>query len=769
MQNVTIEGINDIACFKYVDSLYYGSWVRPNTTVQACGDSFTNSTSNSLPLPDSFTCNTNITTQASIGLFIYANAVHNLAIKNLAVDGNCINVLLGGFWGDVGRQIAYTGISLWGCTNVNVQDCTMHHFGLDGIYIRETQSNNISISNSSFEYNGRQGMSWVGGQNLSVNNCNFNNTGRANISTPPASGVDIEPTDGGICNKGIFSNCNAINNAGNALIQDSNPGDAIAVQFNNCTFHNVNNYAVWVKGRKVTFTDCRIWGGFVHGYSGSDVSDATQFMRCDFADEALNGLNSGAPLMISDGTSIKMLISECTFRRLNNCSRMMYLKSKNYADENQRIIIKNTSFTNYSAIPQTADNALLACILDGSNSIRNNVDNFSIKVVTNGLIFLGSGSVCNRNSFSLEGRLNFSCSKQNTPALSVNDMGRDMINGTTSSGYFDFIIGAKSLLYNSITTASIGKNARLIVRHEGQLYSNGNWSAYGFNNAGKVILEDGSYTYITIDNGNRFQGAAGGTAEFYKSPDAILGKHPVWWPSLSGTPVAALSITNSKVYGSNGQITAGSWSTSTFVPNLTTLKSDDKFSVMYTAENPCSGLDGKINIKPIGYEGVYALIVYGPTNSTRVYNGQAGQATTIDSLAAGSYTVVIMSTTGNAGEDCGDGQPGCTVTFQVELTPCNGARSSEQTTQMANKDCMIRFFPNPADAHIINFERINNCDMIQLIVTNTEGKVFVEKKHAELKSIAQLDITNWPPGTYFVQANFEGGITSGAKFIVMRQ
>ena len=60
------------------------------------------------------------------------------------------------------------------------------------------------ITNSKFEYNSRQGLSWVGGNQLYVKNCKFDHTGKSqDLASPPGAGVDIE-AEGGPIRNGVF-------------------------------------------------------------------------------------------------------------------------------------------------------------------------------------------------------------------------------------------------------------------------------------------------------------------------------------------------------------------------------------------------------------------------------------------------------------------------------------------------------------------------------------------------------------------------------------
>ncbi len=145
---------------------------------------------------------------AFVGNCINLENCNNISVKDLILDGNNKSLVLGGFYGDVGRQLLHNGIFIKNSNNIIVNKLNVHHFGLDGIYvfnILNKQKDNITLSNSRFEYNARQGLSWTGGNSLFVINCKFNHTGKGKFASPPSAGVDIEAEMGSIRN-GVFEN-----------------------------------------------------------------------------------------------------------------------------------------------------------------------------------------------------------------------------------------------------------------------------------------------------------------------------------------------------------------------------------------------------------------------------------------------------------------------------------------------------------------------------------------------------------------------------------
>jgi hypothetical protein len=152
------------------------------------------------------------------------------------------------------------------------------------------------------EYNGRQGLSWIGGWGLEVTDSKFNHTGRAinegggqedglPLLSAPGAGLDIEPnanTDEE-SRDGLFVRTEFINNAGAGMLADV--GDGGYSTFIDCTFWATTHYSIWPKRPGLRFIDSRIYGTAVHPNDGHTDQDpgpnpdlATYFENCVFED-----------------------------------------------------------------------------------------------------------------------------------------------------------------------------------------------------------------------------------------------------------------------------------------------------------------------------------------------------------------------------------------------------------------------------------------------------------------------------------------------------
>ena len=153
---------------------------------------------------------------SAVPMFKITGSRH-VTIRDLELDGNSPCLILGGAWGDTGRQLGGDGVVLYGNTDVQVSKVNSHHHPRDGIMIGWTglkesdPATPHTLTNCAFEYNGRQGLSWVGGRNLKAYRCKFNHTGRALVGgavlhSAPTAGMDIEAEES-VCRDGYLEDC----------------------------------------------------------------------------------------------------------------------------------------------------------------------------------------------------------------------------------------------------------------------------------------------------------------------------------------------------------------------------------------------------------------------------------------------------------------------------------------------------------------------------------------------------------------------------------
>lgn len=308
---------------------------------------------------------TDAAVKASPGNLIHLSECTDIDIADLELDGQSDALILGGHVSELGGKIiAYqlpnSGLALWtACRNIRIERLYVHHFALDGIMLNpyKGKPTAITLKNCRFEYNGRQGLSWSGGDSLLAEDCVFSHSGYGRIQDPPMAGVDIEPNGkaGTECTNGRFVRCRMINNRGYALLNPySREVYSEQVRFESCLFHdndaasvnNVPTAAVMVQGKKFTFEGCRIWGGFYYGHHAEREADATRFIRCDFADQPLNGKATPLPFLIySDRHSNFMLFEQCTFRVSQPGKRFSFLINSNPDQPETFARFRNCRFT----------------------------------------------------------------------------------------------------------------------------------------------------------------------------------------------------------------------------------------------------------------------------------------------------------------------------------------------------------------------------------------------------------------------------------------
>ena len=240
---------------------------------------------------------------AAVGRILEISESADVVIEGLELDGNNEALALGGQWGNIDRQVSATGLWLNMCRDVRVVDVHTHHHGLDGITVLHLGGPPPGKMPHRLErvvsaYNGRQGLSWIGGWGLECIDCKFNHTGRARnrgepLMSKPRAGLDIEPNARTTqrSRDGIFTRCEFINNAGAGVVAAE--GDGGYSTFVDCTFWGTTNYSLYVTKPGMEFSRCRIHGTATHASDGRTNADpnpnptlATRFEECSFEDKA---------------------------------------------------------------------------------------------------------------------------------------------------------------------------------------------------------------------------------------------------------------------------------------------------------------------------------------------------------------------------------------------------------------------------------------------------------------------------------------------------
>ncbi|HEU4573506.1 MAG TPA: right-handed parallel beta-helix repeat-containing protein [Chitinophagaceae bacterium] len=306
VQNMEIVGKQG-AVLRYADSLYFGA--------------FDPGTGKIYPNQKYFV---KYAYAAFIGHCIRIDSSEKVTIRNLELDGNNMGAILGGVYGDKGRQLPHYGVFVLNSRNVLVDNLYVHHFCLDGISVSNKSGNQqdlIVLKNCRFTYNSRQGLSWVGGNGLTARDCQFNHTGQGAFNSPPGAGVDIEAEAGPIRN-GVFTGCSFVDNKGVGLVADN--GNSASCRFTNCSFWGTEAYAIWVNKPSFTFQDCKIYGSFVHGYNASADTEATRFISCFFEDKPYEGRQPYGRFLVESNGRKRVSFTNCRF--VSNKMKLLWIQ-----------------------------------------------------------------------------------------------------------------------------------------------------------------------------------------------------------------------------------------------------------------------------------------------------------------------------------------------------------------------------------------------------------------------------------------------------------
>lgn len=247
---------------------------------------------------------------AMVGNFLQFNQCENVIVSHPTLHGNNTEFIHGGYWGDRGRQIASSGISVVDSLNVKINNVDVQYCALDGLYIRgvKDQTINVVVTNGQILYNGRQGISWVGGFGVIIQNVDIGYTGYGGVDSSPGAGIDIEH-NGDNLGDGLIENCRIFNNVGASFLQPHTHGTSnIIVRRTTIQNADLTNPATVrrtiVAEQKVTFDECRIFGNLVN------TSDS-EFIRCFITDGPWRDFLAGTTISLDISTPSKF--EECSF------------------------------------------------------------------------------------------------------------------------------------------------------------------------------------------------------------------------------------------------------------------------------------------------------------------------------------------------------------------------------------------------------------------------------------------------------------------------
>ncbi|RSK50107.1 glycosyl hydrolase family 28-related protein [Hymenobacter rigui] len=477
---------------------------------------------------------------ATVGACIKIDRSENITIRDLSLNGNVTHAQIGNRWGDDGIQLQYTGIIVTETSRVNIDNVSADYFGQDGVCIRNITGNmdmihdeEMRISNSSFNYNVRQGFSLLGVNGLTVLNSKFNHTGRAintisNTTVPsnPGCGVDVEPEDSNVANV-KFAQCEFIDNYAFGVgsmrpLTNPNLSDTFIttknILFSNCTLWGVKSgtgtqLAASVTQRGFRFEYCNIYGQFTHGSLADNANDATAFYACTFEDKRYNGQPAGGDFLVNtDGRAQRMRFELCSF--ISNERQHIWDEAHSPYDPELVPVFSSCTFINNNQIaPISSTHNLFngvkfeGNIGDIDSPSRSNFARTEraygkrLIVPTGSFVKLFSSNVKHKvwdANFTIGGSV---------PTTIVT--GLEI--GSTNAMY---ITGTKPA---DPTHLYIGENAYFLVKQGGALAIRPNTV---IDIAGTLVVEDGAY--ICIDPSVQINVI--GNGKIYIAPTAIIGQ-----------------------------------------------------------------------------------------------------------------------------------------------------------------------------------------------------------------------------------------------------
>lgn len=241
---------------------------------------------------------------ATVGDMIYLNYCNRISIRNLELDGNISETVIGGGYTEGIQLGSYSGITMNSARNVTIDNVSIHHFGYDGLTVRDSYCPgnpfvdlnavglNLRMNKCNLSYNARNNMTWAGGYKVTATNCRFDYAGQARFYSKPGAGLDIEYEPflqgayGYPNSNGAFYNCSFEYNIKYGMINDVHSTPAFPnfpptrnIYFNNCTFIG-DYYSMQNSGKQVVFDNCTFVGS-VSSHYGELTSFANSRRRND--------------------------------------------------------------------------------------------------------------------------------------------------------------------------------------------------------------------------------------------------------------------------------------------------------------------------------------------------------------------------------------------------------------------------------------------------------------------------------------------------------
>jgi hypothetical protein len=245
--------------------------------------------------------------RADIGHAIDVKNVGYVSVSGGRIDCNSRGAVIGGLWGDAGRQCAHAGIVSYGCGRVECSDLEIVDSCLDGIvlgFIGLTGRDPVKpflLRHVTIRRVGRNCVSVVGTNSTLIEDCTFEHAGMAplagskTLNSAPASCLDVE-AEAAECRNVIIRRSKLISGSGTgaAFVADSGPSRDITIE--DCLLVG----AVWTSKPGTRIAKCTIYGYFAKLAGGQpNPADNTLVTDCTLFDVgAAYGYATSYPLAI---------------------------------------------------------------------------------------------------------------------------------------------------------------------------------------------------------------------------------------------------------------------------------------------------------------------------------------------------------------------------------------------------------------------------------------------------------------------------------------
>lgn len=326
--------------------LKYDKGFRIGTFIPATGNSFKHN------LKDININNNYRRYQSSVGISINLTECSNIKVTGLKLDGNINDFIFGGNWGD-GRnafEMIHYGIYLIDSRKISISKCNIEKYACDGIYIanrgKQVNTFKITIDKCKVNFCGRNGLSWLGGEDIRVTNSEFSNSGQGLVHESPAAGIDIEVENFSFCRKGYFYNCNMINNMGSGITSGSKANSS-DVLFKHCRIASPSYYSVFIDAPAHVFQDCKFYGTVLVWYEAKGSGDAVKFKHCLFDEKYKNKkMYDGNYQLGAEATAVE--VDSSVFKSYSTACYYLAAHTKDCSVNNpQKIKVTNCEFYNY--------------------------------------------------------------------------------------------------------------------------------------------------------------------------------------------------------------------------------------------------------------------------------------------------------------------------------------------------------------------------------------------------------------------------------------